>query len=456
MISLITVIAVSSGPAATIGTRRCTSRWLGPCLAAALLAATSTAHAAPEASPPPASPPSDFEPLPTDVPAAATTESVRSTARDRWFSCNRAASPCVRSRPARALLLGLGVLGGATASALLFGMGDRLAQNDPAVLLAGIGALAGTGAIAGAIAGRLGADQAALPDRLRPSTVGLGYDYTGPQVLDESRPHSMAMRFAPTVFFAGGQSRLRLFGHVGGWLNPRREVDPRPQVADTRPGFEGTAPSVHRQRRLSLGLGFDLAVALPYPATRRSAFLGASELRYRPQVQIRRDTTDPGQPGARIVERTMLLPLSVGARWHLSPRQRFTVYFGPRFDFVSLSLPGSPSLQRGSAMIGPLYAEAWYDIDIGHRVRRESSRVQTTSMLSLGYIHSRFDGQGFDFGPVVGFFGPVHIGWSTRLRPRGAPVAVQLGAFGRLGQGTTMGLELGLVAPDPVLGRAGR
>ncbi|MCA9708058.1 MAG: hypothetical protein KDK70_19555 [Myxococcales bacterium] len=371
--------------------------------------------------------------------------------RRRWAACAPNIEPCTRPRPARALLLGLGVLAGATAAGLLFGLGDRLVQADPATLLVGLGAVAGAGALVGAVAGRLGADGPAVPDRLRPSTAGLTYGYAGPAVLDEARPHSMALRFAPNLQLPYGHGRLRLFGHVGGWLAPTREVDPRPQSAAMIDGQEGTAPVVLRQRHLSLGVGFDLAVALPYPvlSPRRSAHLGPAELRYRPQVQVRRDRFAPGTPSATVLERTILLPLTVGARWVLSPRQRFTLYAGPRFDYVAFSDPGASGLRRGGAQVGPLYGEAWYDVDVPLRARHHRpARVLATGQLTLGYIHGRFDGQGFNFGPVIGFLGPIHVGWSTRLRPVGAPVAVQLGAFGRLGTGTRVGLELGLVAPD--------
>ncbi len=377
--------------------------------------------------------------------------------RHRWAACNPSSDPCVRSRPARALLLALGVVGAGGAAGLLFGLGDRLVQSDPAILLGGLGSLAATAAIVGAAAGRLGADGPAAPDRLRPPTASLTGDYRGPQVLDESRPYTMALRFAPNLMLPHDHGRLRLFGHVGGWLNPAREVDPRPQFSDPLSGQDGTAPRTLRQRHLSLGLGFDLAVALPYPvlAPRRSARLGRAELRYRPQVQIRRDRFAPGSSQSTVMERTMLLPLTIGTRWILAPRQRLTLYFGPRFDYVAFSDPGSDRLRRGGAQLGPLYGEAWYDVDVpltGHPRRDgRSRRLLATGQFTLGYIHSRFDGDGTNVGPVIGFLGPIHVGWSTRLRPVGSVVAAQVGAFARVGSGTRVGLEVGIVAPDPQL-----
>lgn len=378
--------------------------------------------------------------------------------RRNWAGCAHHVQPCTRSRAARVLLLGLGLAGGAVSSALLFGLGDRLALSDPATLLVGASALAGAGAIAGAIAGRLGSDGPALSDRVRPSTLSLSQSYTGPRFLDEVPAYGMLLRVAPNLYLPRDEARLRLFGHVGGWLVPVREVDPRPQFTEVPAGQEGTAPRVMQQRRLSIGVGVDLAVPLPYPGIRpvlrprRSAMLGPAELRWKPEVQIRRDTFAPGTSEVAVLGRTVLLPLTVGVRWHLSARQRFTMYVGPRFDLVAFSDRGSTELRRGGAQIGPLYGEAWYDIDVPltARPRRDAQprKLDANGQITLGYVHAKLDGQGLDLGPVVGFLGPVHVGWSTRLRPVGAPLAVQLGAFARIGRAPTAGVELGIVAPD--------
>jgi hypothetical protein len=375
--------------------------------------------------------------------------------RRNWAGCARHVQPCTRSRAARALLLALGLAGGAVSAGLLFGLGDRLVQADPATLLVGASALAGFGALAGAVAGRLGADGPARSDRVRPSTVSLAQSYTGPRFLDEVPAHGMLLRVAPNLYMPRDEARLRPFGHVGGWLVPVREVDPRPQFTEVPAGQAGTAPRVLEQRRLSIGAGVDLAVPLPYPVLppRRSAWLGPTELRWKPEAQIRRDSFAPGTSQATTLSRTILLPLTVGLRWHLSARQRFTVYVGPRFDLVAFSDRGSDELRRGGAQIGPLYGEAWYDIDVPltARPRRDGRprKLEANGQLTLGYVHAKLDGKGFDFGPVIGFLGPLHVGWATRLRPAGAPVAAQLGAFARIGNGTTtVSLELGLVAPD--------
>lgn len=350
--------------------------------------------------------------------------------------------------------MSLGAVAGAGAAGILFALGDRLSNGDPATILVGGGALAGAGALIGIAAGRLLGDSPSLSDRVRRETLGLTFMSSGTRVLGESRPPSMGLRFAPTWWF-DDRTRLRLIGELAGPLGTERDVDPRPQLADASMSGMGTQPGALTRRRVAMTLGLDLAVGLPYPIVRRSAHLGRAELRWRPEVQWRREWIGLGDSGTRIVERTMLLPLLVGARWHVSPRQRFTFYAGPRFDIVSYTALDGKTLGRGSPNIGPLYAEAWYDIDIGltERPRRNGKlrRAHATSMLTVGYIHSRFTGRGFNFGPVIGFLGPIAAEWTVRVRPVGAKTAVQLGAGAMVGNGVSFTGTVGVVLPD--LGR---
>ncbi|HWB79212.1 MAG TPA: hypothetical protein VG755_29830, partial [Nannocystaceae bacterium] len=62
--------------------------------------------------------------------------------------------------------------------------------------------------------------------------------------------------------------------------------------------------------------------------------------------------------------------------------------------------------------------------------------------------HSRFDGRGLNFGPVVGFLGPVHVQWWTRVRPRGAKAAFQGGVGAIIGYGVGISANAGVVLPD--------
>lgn len=378
--------------------------------------------------------------------------------RHRWSRCAPGTEPCVRPRPARVLLLGLGALSGLAAAGILFVLGDRAAPSDPGTLLVGGGAVAGVGALVGMVAGRLDHDGPALPDRVRVATADLAYTAGFPANVDEREPHNLRFRLAPQWTFRDPEGyergRVRLVAHGGGWLLSKRAVDPRPQVQADIDGQDGTAPIVHRQRRTDLGIGLDWAVRLPYPvmSPSRSSFLGPAEIRWKPDVQIRRDIFDLGLDTQRVVERTMLLPLTVGMRWIVSPRQRFTFYAGPRFDFVSFSEPGSNDLKRGGAQLGPLYGEAWWDLDVAltGRPRRdgESRRIEANGMLTLGYTHSRFDGNGFNFGPVIGFLGPFRAAWRTKIRPLGADFAFLGGVSAAIGNGAAVTLEAGVVTPD--------
>jgi hypothetical protein len=371
--------------------------------------------------------------------------------RLRATCCMPGVAPCVRPGPARALLISLGVLAGATSALILFALGDRLSQSDPGTIMVGGGALAGAGALLGIIAGRVFGDGPGLPDRVRRETLALEYRSAGTRVLDERRPGSLALRFGPTFPFPRGGGVVRLFGEVGSWLGTARDTDPRPQFDQGGSGGGGTRPVTRRENRLAFDVGADLIVALPYPLLRRgSAHLGAAELRWRPEFRYRRDWLRYGDADTQVVERTMLLPLTVGVRWHLGPRQRFTFYLGPRFDIVSYSDPGGRSLARGKPEVGPMYAEAWYDIDIPlqSRAKQQHAAAIVNSQLTVGYVHSRFDGRGFNFGPVIGFLGPLVTEYAVRVRPRGAKAAFQAAAGMMIGNGVTFTGRLGVVLPD--------
>ncbi len=335
----------------------------------------------------------------------------------------------------------------------MFALGDRNGGGDPSTFLVGAGALAGGGALLGSLVARLGGDGSGDADRIRPATLGLDYRVGTPASLDETNPHQARVSIAPN-YFLSRSSRLRLFGHLGGDLWTRKIVDPRPQNQSPLPDQDSTAPVVGTERDVDASVGLDLAVGLPYPVRRpsKATFLGAAELRYRPAAFFSRERVDVGSDDERVIERTMLLPLTIGTRWHLSGRQRFTLYFGPRFDFVAFSEPGSRRLARGPARLGPLYGEAWYDLDVPHTLnaqrRGRSPRTRTNSQLSFGYIHSRFDGRGFNFGPVVGFLGPIHARWATRVRPQAWPVALQFSAALAVGNGVSGSVGAGGVLPD--------
>ncbi|HFE45621.1 MAG TPA: hypothetical protein ENJ18_09010 [Nannocystis exedens] len=358
-----------------------------------------------------------------------------------WRHCVPGLQTCTRPRPARWLLGALGLTAAGAGTAYLLIVGDSLRAGDPGGLLAGGGLAAFGGALLGGAIGLMGTDRRGDWDRVRPATFALEYASGGPPRWGERHPGELNLRFAPNYFFPDGGGRLRLFGHVGGLLGRESEVDPRPQFDEEQLADEaGTQPLAIEEKKLSLGIGADLAVTLPYPVLRRSAHLGAAEIRWRPEVEIRRH-----RYGDRLIERTMLLPLTIGLRWYLSPRQRFTFYVGPRLDFSAQAIDGS--LDRGLPNIGSLYGEVWYDIDLPLRIKA-AANSRINGMLTFGYKHSRFDGAGINFAAAYGYFGSAYAGWLMRIRPRTGPVAVQLGLGAWIGSGLSAVFSAGAVLPD--------
>ena len=102
--------------------------------------------------------------------------------------------------------------------------------------------------------------------------------------------------------------------------------------------------------------------------------------------------------------------------------------------------------------MGPIYGEAWYDIDFPFtrrpRADGQQRRASVNGQLNAGYVHSRFDGHGLNVGPIVGFLGPVVVRWLTRVRPRGWPVAMQGGLAATIGNGVTVAVRAGVVLPN--------
>ncbi len=348
-------------------------------------------------------------------------------------------TPCTRANVARVTLLAIGALAGAAAAALLFGLGDRRGGGEPSTLLVGGGATAGIGALMGLVAGRLTAREVLVDDRVRPATVGL--DAMFPRAADQGErfPGTMGLSVAPTLMLGEGGSRVRFLGSFAAPLGTTTEVDPRPTAARD-------AVALH-ERVLRGSLALDLAVALPYPVrpAAHASYLGRAELRYRPSVQFRREMRTLAQGERRTVERTMFLPLTVGARWHLSPRQRFTFYVGPRFDFVAFS-EGSGKLRRGRPLLAPMYGEAWWDLDIPFSKR--AARNTVVGMFSLGYLHSRFESGGVNLGPVAGYMGSVMVRMVLRVRPHGSPLAFQPALDMMIGSMLTLGASFGVVLPS--------
>lgn len=362
----------------------------------------------------------------------------------RFLQCSPGMRPCVRSHPAR-LVLGIsGVLVGAAGVAYLLLLGDSLGGGDPGGAMAGGGALMLGGALLGGLASLVDGDRAGHPDRVRAETIGLRYELGQARVLGEVHPGTLQARWAPGWYFPRDRGRLRVMGYAGGLLGRDVQVDPRPQAGV----FQAQAGA----RRTGFGFGLDLALAVPYPlpGARRSAWLGPVEVRWRPEVHVHRELYGEGSDTPRLVSRTMLLPLTLGLRWHLSARQRLTIYAGPRLDYVAFSATGEPPLRRGPPQVGSLHAEFWYDLDVPLTLRPAGRprRADVNSLVSLGYVHSRVNGPALGLGPTSGFLGFVQAAYRVRVRPRGAPYALQFGAGAAIGRTSGAFLELGVALPD--------
>ncbi|PRQ06895.1 hypothetical protein [Enhygromyxa salina] len=402
-----------------------------------------------EVLPLPAAPPSDPTPAWVEPPPPELIQSeppdpfVEPPVRPRRTQrCLPEVDPCVHTMSARLLLAGLGAISTAAAVVLVFQAGDRGQIGDPAMAIAGAGVIAMGGASIGGIVGVLGRDGPTLPDRITPATVALSLALGGSDHTDESVPYGLSGSIAPTWSFPRDRGRLRLIGSVGGNLGNQLERDPRPQTQDPDGSF-ATALERHGWR---FDLGLDLAVRLPYPlAQRRPGWLGQLELRYKPLVLFAHDSLTLGEE-PRISQRLALIPLNFGVRWHISPRQRFTFYMSPRWDLNGYGEPGNVPLGRFTP--APIYAESWFDLDIPLRKLASAGRPAVIGQYTVGYVHSRFYGEGMNFGSVVGFLGQVATQFAVRVRPLGSPVAYQFELGARVGGGLNPYARVGLVLPN--------
>ncbi|MCA9697867.1 MAG: hypothetical protein KC431_10115, partial [Myxococcales bacterium] len=291
-----------------------------------------------------------------------------------------------------------------------------------------------------------------IPDRISVSTFSLGVGLGGSSTTDESSPYSLSGAFAPTLEFPHDRGRIRVLGSFGGDLGSSLDRDPRPQLQVADNGAGGTFPVALQRTAWRMSTGIDLAVRLPYPLTaRRPGFLGQLELRYKPLFFLTHERLRLGaDEQLRISERVAMAPLNFGFRWHISPRQRFTFYLGPRWDMIGYG--AQKGVPVGKPALGPLYSEAWFDLDVSmrslERARARGKRSAVVGQLTLGYVHSRFGASGMNFGSIVGFLGYMVAQYAIRIRPMGSPVAYQIEFGARIGDGLSPFVRLGVVLPS--------
>ncbi len=364
----------------------------------------------------------------------------------RSFGCLPGPRPCYRTTAARLALFAGSVIVTSTSLALYFTLSDRSRIGDPALQLAGAGIVALTGVIVGGAVALLSGDGPTLPDRITPATLAVSFWPGGTRVRGEAIPVGLTASFAPTLTFPNQLGRLRLLGSFGGDLGNHVAADPRPPLAADSDAF----PVAMVSRGWSFQLGLDLALRRPYPLLRQQGWRGQLEFRYKPLVWFARDQLLLGdQP--RVSERIAMMPLNFGLRWHISPRQRFTTYLGPRWDFVGYGTRGAVGHARPD--IGPFYSESWFDIDIPMSKPATAERARVVGQLTVGYVHSRFEGHGFDNGAVVGFLGYMVGQFSIRVRPLGSTIAYQFELGSRFGQGVHPYFRFGIVLPSIGVGR---
>ena len=362
--------------------------------------------------------------------------------------CVRNTDPCVHPGLGRALLAG--VTAGFTLGGFMgFEAGDSLGPMHPWAQMMGVGGIgllgAGIGTILGLFSPR---GEVAVKDRIARPTVRFVLTPGGSSVLGEAAPYGLAIDVSPVldltdVFTIQPQASVSF--HLG----TSTDVDPRPQLEGQGTDPTTTFPVAKTSDSLKVSAGAEFSWKLPYPAPGLAApaYAGLVEFRYKPNVTVRRRTLHAGTGAEQTQELTTLNPMLFGVRWHVSPRQRFTFYVGPRWTWIAFTDPGDDVLRRGPPQNGGLYAEGWYQIDVPF-TPDGNSKTSVAGRLSLGYVHDKLNGMAFDTGAVIGFFGPINVSWDFRFRRASAPVAVQIGAGVWLSAGGGPYVEFGLVAPD--------
>ncbi len=362
--------------------------------------------------------------------------------------CVRDTDPCVHPGLARALLAGTTAaftLGGFMG----FEAGDSLGPMHPWAQMMGVGGIgllgAGIGTILGLVSPR---GEVRVVDRPGRPLFRLTITPGGSSVLGESSPYGLGVSLDPNFVLTDVFSIQPHF-KVSFGLGRATDVDPRPQAAGEPADDTTTFTTASTRDSVKVSVGAELSWKLPYtsPGLLKPAYAGLVEFKYKPGVDVRLRTLHADTPAEQTVELTSLNPMLFGVRWHVSPRQRFTFFVGPRWNWISFTDPGSSELRRGPPQNGGLYAEGWYQVDVP-LTPEGRKKTSVSGRLNLGYVHDKLSGVTFDTGAVIGFFGPINVSWDFRFRRRGAPVAIQISAGVWLSAGGGPYIELGFVAPE--------
>lgn len=340
-------------------------------------------------------------------------------------------TPPPRGGPAR-LALALAGTGAAAVGTLWFFEGGIPGAGDPGLALMGAGLMGLVGAGTGAVIHTQSDSEGAFADRVSAPLISAGLSTWGTSVLDETDPATTTLQLQPRIWLS---DHLRLSPATGlsGQLGRALQLETSPQG--------GLDPILSTTR-----WGLDAAWELRwYPGDRsdRTTGLNQLELITGPIASLRLEHLDHPQTGdQRALRRGQLVPLTLGARWNLSERQRYEVVVGHRLDTLSWS-DGAGGPWASSIMPGPLYLLARYDVQIPHP--GPIAGLDGRSRLRLSYTTSRFDGAGIDVGPVIGYIGPLSVAWDTELQPSRSHLALWLGLAATVAEDSTAMLTLGLL-----------
>ena len=342
------------------------------------------------------------------------------------------ASPPEPGAGAARAALALAGTGAAALGALWFFEGGVPGAGDPGIALMGAGFTGLVGATAGA-AIRASADgEGAFADRVSAPLISAGLSTWGSPFLGESDPATGTLALQPRIWLSD-HLRLSPATSIQGLLGRRLQVETRPQG--------GLDPIL-----ATSGWGLDAAWELrwyPGDGTDRTTGLNQLELITGPAVSLRLEHLDYLQVGGRrALRRGQLVPLTLGARWNLSERQRYELVLGHRLDLLAWS-DGVGGPWSSELAPGPLFLIARYDVQLPHP--GPILGLDGRSRLRLSYTTSRFDGVGIDIGPVIGYLGPLTLSWDAELQPPGAQLALWLGLSATVAEDSTLALTLGLV-----------
>jgi hypothetical protein len=307
------------------------------------------------------------------------------------------------------------------------GLGDSWNAGDAATIIGGIGLIALSGAALGGSFAGVYPDETAMDWEAGTPTISLAPTLGGSSTVGEEIPYGLKLSVSPRLRISD-IATLVLAGDLHGDLGWSRELDPRPQ---------GNFDTALQDR----SRGFDLAPELRAPLTQSITF------RLRSQLSVRLDDyVYADDSGENSIRRTSLSPLMAGISWQVSGRQRFWFVLGPRFDHLAWRTPDDANWSSADWMLGPFNAEAAYEIHLpdpdwmpGEWDFRRRFRVT--------YEHSRFDGDGYNTGAMIGFFGPLEVRYDVRAKKPNRNWALQGALTVTISDHGGVGLSLGVIPP---------